>query len=137
MRRVDDERHTQRFTPRKPASNWSAVNVAKVEALRAAGRMRPAGEAAFARRRPTAPASTRSSSPPSRSSRPSSVPGSTPTPAAWAFFEAQPPCYRQQAIWWVISAKKPETRERRLALLIADSAAGERIKPLRPPQPKG
>ena len=51
LRRVDDERHIQRFTPRKPTSNWSAVNVAKVAALREAGRMRPAGEAAFARRR--------------------------------------------------------------------------------------
>ena len=50
-RRVDDERHYQRFTPRKPSSNWSAVNVANVERLRAEGRMRPAGEAAFARRR--------------------------------------------------------------------------------------
>ena len=48
---VDAERHMQRFTPRKPASTWSAVNIAKVEALRAGGRMRPAGEAAFARRR--------------------------------------------------------------------------------------
>ncbi len=49
---VDGERHIQRFTPRKPASNWSAVNIAKVAQLRAEGRMRPAGEAAFARRRP-------------------------------------------------------------------------------------
>ena len=51
MRGIDDERHVQRFTPRKPTSNWSAVNIAKVEQLRAEGRMRPAGEAAFARRR--------------------------------------------------------------------------------------
>jgi uncharacterized protein YdeI (YjbR/CyaY-like superfamily) len=49
-RPVDDERRAQRFSPRRPASNWSAINVAKVERLRAEGRMRPAGEAAFARR---------------------------------------------------------------------------------------
>ena len=127
LRRVDDERHVQRFTPRKPASNWSAVNVAKVERRCATA----AGCARRARRRSrgaatTAPASTRSSSPSDPElDAASSARGSRPTPAAWAFFQAQPPVLpRARPSWWVISAKKPETRDRRLATLIADSAAG-------------
>ena len=56
--------------------------------------------------------------------------------AAWTWFQAAPPSYRTMAIWWVISAKRPETRERRLATLIADSAAGRRLKQFTPPRPK-
>jgi len=129
-RRVDDERHYQRFTPRKPASNWSAVNIAKVERLRAEGRMRPAGEAAFARRR------DENSSPYSYEQRknpvlePEHEARFRAHAAAWEYFMSTPPSYRKPALWWVISAKKPETRERRLATLIEDSAAGRRIAPL-------
>ncbi|MEZ0293227.1 MAG: YdeI family protein [Solirubrobacteraceae bacterium] len=136
LRRVDDERHMQRFTPRKPTSNWSAVNVAKVAALREAGRMRSAGEAAFARRRPDRTGVYSFEQPADPQLAPEQRARFEAEPEAWAFFQAQPPSYRKQASWWVISAKKPETRARRLALLISDSAAGERIKPLRPP-PKG
>src|SRR5918998_5389088 len=53
--RIDEHRYRQRLTPRRPSSNWSAVNVAKVAQLRAQGRMTPAGEAAFAARREEAP----------------------------------------------------------------------------------
>jgi len=52
---------------------------------------------------------------------------------AWDFFQAQPPSYRKPATWWVMSAKKEETRRQRLATLIEDSAAGRRIAPLTPP----
>ena len=55
---------------------------------------------------------------------------------AWAFFEAQPPSYRKAATWWVISAKREETRRKRLQTLIEDSAAGRRIKPLTRPERK-
>ena len=71
-----------------------------------------------------------------RARRPSSRRASRRTPEAWEWFQARPPSYRTKATWWVISAKRPETRARRLATLIADCAAGERIKPLRPPRPK-
>ena len=57
--------------------------------------------------------------------------------AAWAYWTSATPSYRKVAMHWVTSAKRPETRERRLATLIADSAAGERIKHLRPLRPKG
>ena len=137
LRRVDDERHVQRFTPRKPSSNWSAINVAKVAALREAGRMRPAGEAAFARRRADRTGVYSFEQPAEPQLAPEQRARFEAEPQAWAFFQAQPPSYRRQASWWVISAKQPETRARRLALLISDSASGERIKPLRPPKPKG
>jgi uncharacterized protein YdeI (YjbR/CyaY-like superfamily) len=128
MHRVDEERHAQRFTPRRPASNWSAVNIAKIEALRAAGKMRPAGEAAFAKRRYDRSAiytyEQRGEAALSQKQRAAL----DAAPAAATFFDAQPPGYRKLAIFWVVSAKKPETRERRLARLIEDSAAGRRLK---------
>jgi uncharacterized protein YdeI (YjbR/CyaY-like superfamily) len=132
-KRVDDERHMQRFTPRKPTSNWSAINIAKVERLRAEGRMFPAGEAAFARRRDDKVATysyEQRKNPQLEPGEQAELEGNT---AAWAYFSAKPPSYRKAAIWWVISAKKPETRARRLATLIEDSAAGHTIKPLTPP----
>lgn len=120
-----------RLTPRRKGSNWSAVNVALVAKLREAGRMRPAGEAAFAARRddrtgvysfeqahdPVLPAEDAARF--------------RANEAAWAWFSAKAPSFRKQALHWVISAKKPETRERRLTMLIEDSAAGRPIKPMR------
>ena len=127
LRRVDGERHVQRFTPRKPASNWSAVNIAKVERLRADGRMRPAGEAAFARRREDKSGVYSYEQRDKAALEPEQEERFRANAAAWDFFCAAPPSYRTMAIWWVVSAKKPETRERRLATLIEDSAAGRRL----------
>ena len=132
MHGVDDERHEQRFTPRKPGSNWSAVNVAKVERLRAEGRMRPAGEAAFARRRTDRTAVYAYEQRKNPAFEPEQEQRFRADTAAWAWFTSRPASYRKPAIWWVISAKKPETRERRLETLIADSAAGRPIKSLTP-----
>jgi len=130
MHRIDDERHAQRFSPRKPGSNWSAVNVAKIERLRAAGLMHDAGEDAFARRREdrTGVYSFEQATPAELSAGQRARLDADE--AAAAFFDAQPPGYRRTAIHWVTSAKKPETRERRLATLSADSAAGRRLKHL-------
>ena len=135
MHRVDDERHAQRYTPRKPASNWSAINVAKVERLRAEGRMRPAGEAAFALRRDDRTAiytyeRGEAALEPEQQARFEAA------ETAWAFFSAQPPGYRRHALGWVTGAKRAETRERRLETLIEDSAAGRRLQRLTRP-PKG
>jgi uncharacterized protein YdeI (YjbR/CyaY-like superfamily) len=135
LRGIDDQRHIQRFTPRKPVSNWSAINIAKVERLRAEGRMRPAGEAAFARRRDDRTA-IYTYERPERALEPEQQARFEADAAAWTWFQAAPPSYRTMAIWWVISAKRPETRERRLATLIADSAAGRRLKQFTPPRPK-
>ncbi len=132
-KRVDGESHKQRFTPRKPASNWSAVNVKKVEQLRAEGRMRPPGEAAFARRRPDKTGVYSFEQPDEPALTPAQQAQFEADAAAWAYFQARPPWYRRTAIWWVISAKREETRARRLATLIADSAAGRTIKQLTRP----
>ena len=129
---LDAERSAQRFTPRRKGSIWSAVNVAKIARLRAAGRMRPAGEAAFALRRDdrTAVYSFEQATDPELAAdeearfRAHSI--------AWDWFAAKSPSFRKQALHWVISAKRPETRERRLTTLIEDSAAGRPIPHMRP-----
>lgn len=128
---LDAERSAQRFTPRRPGSIWSAVNVAKVARLRTAGRMRPAGEAAFAARRAdrTAIYSFERSTDPVLSADEEAR--FRANEAAWAWFSARPPSFRKQALHWLVSAKRPETRERRLAALIEDSAAGRPVRPLR------
>jgi uncharacterized protein YdeI (YjbR/CyaY-like superfamily) len=117
-----------RLTPRRKGSIWSAVNVAKVAELRAAGRMRPAGEAAFAARRDdrTAIYSFEQAQDPELA--PSEEALFRAADAAWAWFSAKAPSFRKQALHWVISAKRSETRERRLATLITASAEGRPIR---------
>jgi len=127
IRGIDGERHIQRFTPRKPTSNWSAVNVAKVERLRAEGRMRPAGEAAFARRREDKSGVYSYEQRHKAAFEPEQEERFRANAPAWEFWSASPPSYRTMATWWVVSAKRPETRERRLERLIEDSAAGRRL----------
>jgi uncharacterized protein YdeI (YjbR/CyaY-like superfamily) len=128
LRRVDDERHIQRFTARKPTSNWSAVNIAKVEQLRAEGRMRPAGEAAFALRRDEKSGVYSYEQRHLAAFEPEQEERFRANTAAWEYWSAAPAGYRKMATWWVTSAKKPETRERRLTTLIEESAAGRRPK---------
>jgi uncharacterized protein YdeI (YjbR/CyaY-like superfamily) len=130
-KRVDDESHKPRFTPRKPTSNWSAVNVRKVEQLRKEGRMRPAGEAAFARRRPDRTGVYSFEQRDEATFTPEQRAQFEADPAAWAYWQARPPGYRRTATWWVMSAKREETRARRLATLIEDCAASRPIKLLR------
>jgi uncharacterized protein YdeI (YjbR/CyaY-like superfamily) len=133
-RRLDESSYAIRFTPRRPGSVWSAVNLAKVEALARRGLMRPAGVAAHARR--TEARSRIYSYEQREAALPEAYAGRFRRHrAAWRFFEAQPAWYRRAATWWVISAKREETRERRLATLIEDSAAGRTIRQLtRPPR---
>ncbi len=130
-RRIDDDAYCIRFTPRKPRSNWSAVNVRHVQELLREGRMHPAGIAAFEARTPPRPGvytyENRHEAKLSRAQQQRF----RANERAWKFFEAQPPGYRQNAIFWVVSAKREETRERRLATLIEDSTHGRRIAPLR------
>lgn len=128
---VDGERHAQRFTPRKARSTWSLVNVRKAEALIAAGRMEPAGLAAFEARRAdnTGIYSFERAEP--AALEPAEESQFRANAAAWEWFEKVAPSYRKAALHWVVTAKRPETRARRLATLIDDSAAGLRIKQLR------
>jgi uncharacterized protein YdeI (YjbR/CyaY-like superfamily) len=125
--RVDDESHTNRFTPRTRRSNWSAVNVRRVGELLAEGRMHPAGVAAFEARTPERTGVY------SYENRPADLPEEYARrfgadEAAWAWWQAQTPSYRKAATWWVVSAKQEPTRLRRLEQLVADSAAGRALK---------
>ncbi len=126
---VDDEVRAQRFTPRRARSNWSAVNIAKVDRLRQTGLMTEAGMRAFA----TAAASAADRA--AYENRPTDLPTAMlgvlrANPEARTFWESQSRGYRRQAASWVVSAKRDETRARRLDQVIADSAAGRRIKAL-------
>lgn len=130
VQRIDDERHRQRFTPRRPGSNWSAVNVAKVAELRAQGRMRPAGEAAFAARRDDRTAVYSYERRHEAAFDSEQEAAFRADEAAWAWFADQSLSYRQLATFWVVSAKRPETRAKRLALLVECSAEGRKIPAL-------
>jgi uncharacterized protein YdeI (YjbR/CyaY-like superfamily) len=130
-RRIDDGSYSIRFTPRKPRSTWSAVNVKRMKELIAQGLVAPAGLAAFERRTDDRTAIYSYEQRHSAKLEPEQQQRLEADPQAHAFFVAQPPSYRRTAIHWVTSAKKPETRERRLTQLIECSAAGELVPPLR------
>lgn len=117
--------YTIRFTPRRPDSIWSTVNVGHVRRLTAAGRMAPAGLAAFRKRDPAKTAVYSFENAP-HSFAPAYVRAFRKNARAWAYFEGEAPWYRRTATWWVMSARKEETRERRLTVLIASSAKGRR-----------
>jgi len=130
---IDDASYMIRFTPRKPDSNWSAVNIGRVAELTNQGRMKPAGLAAFARRRDETSAIYSYEQREQAALDEAEEQQMRANPAAWQFFQAQPRSYRQAAIRWVISAKKVETRQSRLARLIDDSAQGRTVPPLTRP----
>lgn len=134
-KRRDEESYTIRFTPRKPSSIWSAVNIKNVEQLIAEGRMQPAGMAAFEKRsheksviysyeRANAALSDEEEA------------EFRASPTAWEFFESRPGSYKKAAIWWVISAKKVETRRAHLAQLIDLSSKGQMIPQFMRREPK-
>jgi uncharacterized protein YdeI (YjbR/CyaY-like superfamily) len=129
-RSVSDEAYAIRFTPRRRGSTWSAVNLKTYAQLEERGLMTSPGRAAYERRDP------------GKTDRYSFERENVKLDAglqarleangeAWSFFRAQPPGYRKTVTWWMMSAKRKETRERRLDTLIEDSAAGLRIKGLR------
>jgi uncharacterized protein YdeI (YjbR/CyaY-like superfamily) len=127
---IDDSSYRIRFTPRRAGSTWSAVNLRRVEELRGAGRMRPAGLAAFEGRDP-AKQERYSYERQHVTLAPPYLAALKRNRAAWQFFQAQPAYYRRQATLWVMSAKREETRSRRLQALIEDSAQALRVGPLR------
>jgi uncharacterized protein YdeI (YjbR/CyaY-like superfamily) len=129
-RSLDESSFVQRFTPRRKGSTWSAVNVAKVAVLTEQGRMRPAGKAAYEARSEanTAIYSYERATAAFTADEESRF---RAEPAAWADWEARPPSYRRAVTHWVTSAKGAETRARRLDTLIADSAAGRKVGPMR------
>jgi uncharacterized protein YdeI (YjbR/CyaY-like superfamily) len=131
LNRIDDVSHMQRYTPRTRGSHWSRINIARATALQKAGRMTPAGLAAFGKRDE---GKTINYSYELRSA-------TFPRPLlarfranrqAWAFFEAQPPSYRRLVTHMVASAKRPETQLKRFERLFAVCAAGKRLNLLKP-----
>ena len=132
---LDDVSYVNRFTPRRRRSVWSNVNIAKVKALIDAGRMMPPGLAEYEKRTDDATGlyafeqdHVHFSAAQEKKFRKNRL--------AWKFFESQPAYYRRVSTWWVVSAKREETQDRRLAQLIDDSAAGRRIGSLAPANAK-
>ena len=131
------ESYVIRFTPRRPGSIWSVVNVRRVGELTKARRMRPAGLRAFEKR--TAKKTGVYSF---EQRKVAKLPAAyarrfKEKPAAWRFFSEQAPWYQRVTTFWVVNAKQEETRLRRLAILIADSAAGRRVGLLKPGSSEG
>ena len=125
--RIDDDSYRIRFTPRKPKSNWSAINVARVAELTAQGRMRAAGLKAFDSRSAAKTGIYAYEQRKQAELDAAAAAQFRANRAAWKFFEAQPPGYRHLIVWWVVSAKREETRAKRLAQLIEASEQGRRI----------
>jgi uncharacterized protein YdeI (YjbR/CyaY-like superfamily) len=125
-RRIDDESFSIRFSPRKPKSIWSRINVAHVKRLIAEGRMQKAGlvawEAREEKRTGVYAFEQESRELPAVYQRQFRA-----NPKAWKWFRSQAPWYQRLCTHRVISAKKEETRQRRLDDLIAKSASGKRI----------
>jgi uncharacterized protein YdeI (YjbR/CyaY-like superfamily) len=126
-KKIDDSSYKIRFTPRRAKSVWSAVNIGRVAVLTAEGRMHASGHAAFARREAI---NSRVYSFENRATAKLTEADEKEfkrDPAAWKFFRGQPPGYRRLASWWVIQARRTETRRARLKRLIATSRARRRI----------
>ena len=128
-KKLDERSYTTRFTPRKPKSIWSNVNIKHIARLTRDGRMMPAGIAAYSARDDSR-TGVYSFERTIAELEPLMIGEFKRTPGAWKYFEAQPPYYRRIASWWVISARKDETRARRLAKLIEHSARKERLPQL-------
>ena len=124
---IDAESYKIRFTPRKKESNWSAVNIARVQELTRQGRMQPSGLKAFALRKPEKSGIYAYENRKSAVLNKADEKRFRSNRKAWEFFQRQPPSYRQNVIWALATAKKEETRRARLEKLIAASEAGRRI----------
>jgi uncharacterized protein YdeI (YjbR/CyaY-like superfamily) len=132
-RGIDDESWSIRLTPRKPTSNWSSVNIRRVAGLEKEGRMTPAGRAAFDRRSEERSGIYSYEQRKNARLDPEQERELRANEAAYEFFRSQPPGYRRTATHWVVSAKRQETRRKRLATLIEDSANGRRLRHLTRP----
>jgi uncharacterized protein YdeI (YjbR/CyaY-like superfamily) len=129
-KRIDELSYAIRFTPRRSGSTWRSINIRRVTELGEQGLMQSAGWEAFQARKES------KSGIYSYEQRPNTLPEQyqqrlRKNLKSWEFFQGQAPWYRKTASWWVVSAKKEETRLRRLEQLIEDCAHGRRIAPLR------
>ena len=130
--RIDDEVHANRFTPRRKGSGWSAKNVRRAKELIREGRMTPSGRKAFEERRMTDEGRLYS-----YEARPRELPDVyerqvRANHAAWSLWTEQTPSFRRNATWWVVGAKREETRQRHLDELIDGLVAGDLPNAIRP-----
>ena len=125
-KRVDEISYQIRFTPRRHGSIWSATNIKRAKELARQKQMRPTGSKVFAARMENKSGIYSYEKRSSQLSEPYAKLLKR-NKAAWNFFEKQPPSYRKMIGWWIISAKKEETRMARLANLIGESAKGKRL----------
>jgi uncharacterized protein YdeI (YjbR/CyaY-like superfamily) len=133
---LGDSSYTIRFTPRKPTSTWSAVNIKRVAELTKSGLMQPSGLKAFQQRKEKKSRIYSYEQRQTARLNPAHERGFRANKKAWEFFQQQPPWYRRVATYWVVSAKKEETRLRRLARLVEDSAQGRTIRAVTRPKSK-
>jgi uncharacterized protein YdeI (YjbR/CyaY-like superfamily) len=131
LNRIDEQRHRIRFTPRRRGSNWSRVNVEKVARLEEKGLMTDAGRAAHEAGRHDPRGLYSYENTKEVELPPAYLEMLAASPAALAFFESQRPSYRRAVKRWVMAAKQEATRDRRMAELVADCAAGRLIKGMR------
>ncbi len=132
---IDVEAYTIRFTPRKPKSQWSAVNIRRVQELATSGRMMAAGRKAFEGAEEQGRKYAYEQRHQAKLSKADERRFRANT-TAWEYFQAQARWYRHTATYWIISAKKEETRQRRLATLMDDCAHQRPLKGLTRPLPK-
>jgi uncharacterized protein YdeI (YjbR/CyaY-like superfamily) len=125
-RSLGPESYTIRFTPRRERSVWSTINIARVKVLSKEGRMTPAGTAAYERRSRERSSIYAYEQRDSAQLAPAELKQFKANAVAFRYFEALAPSYRHKALYWIISARKPETRVTRLAKVIAMSAAGKK-----------
>jgi uncharacterized protein YdeI (YjbR/CyaY-like superfamily) len=126
-KRIDDERYTHRFTPRQPASRWSPTNIKLARELIASGEMTEAGLAAFNNRKSYDEDSLQAQQKQSQVLAPEFEQVLKANAAAWQHFSALAPSYRKAYIGWLQSAKRPETREKRLRELLSVLEKGEKL----------
>ena len=125
--RMDEDARRQRWTPRRPGSTWSKVNVAHVERLLAEGRMHPAGIAAFEARREDRTGTYSFEGGRDDQLPPELAPALAANPVAAEFWAGATPSYRRTVVHWVTSAKRDATREKRLRELVECCAAGRLV----------
>ena len=128
---INESSYSIRFTPRKTSSNWSAVNIKRVAELIAQSRMTPAGLKAFEARRDDRSAIYAYEQRHTAELTAAETEQFMANKQAWTWFQAAAPSYRKTALHWVVSAKREETRQKRLTTLIEDSANGIKIAQLR------
>ena len=134
---IDDKSYRIRFTPRRKGSHWSARNLGRMKHLIGEGLVAEAGLAAYERRDRRRERQASYEQPEAAALPPEYETRIRANAAAWEYFQAARPSYRKQVTWWVVSAKREDTRLRRLGILIDSCAQGDVIPPLRWTKKKG